>query len=144
MKMIGEIKLAKFEETIHLEVDDLSVRRKQLEEELRKTVVELLFFNLKKNIKAVISDFEIDQVVSSVKFDFYYESDDEGGQDPYLTDYRIIGEDGSEIDIDDLEKEVQWGGTTYTETLKDQLDEKAFEGYVDDLHNYNITEIPLD
>lgn len=136
----------KFEPTLELATDDLATRREQLQAELKKTVIELVTTGVKEMLKDELVKFGVDpSKVESVSWDFYYESDDEGGTNPYLESLNINMVDGEEeLDMDELttEKKYSWSGNTYEANLREELYE-LFHDFSDDLHRYDIYEIEI-
>ncbi|MEE5181122.1 hypothetical protein JDW21_19195 [Bacillus subtilis] len=135
--------MSKLESVLNLSTDNLRERREQLENALKETVVELIFTELKPKLKEKLNEFGLINV-ASVEWEFYYESDDEGGTDPYLNYIRCKKDDGTEIDTEELtiEKKSEYSDRIYINTLNDELYE-IFGNWNDDLHEYYITEIPL-
>lgn len=137
--------MTNFEPTLSLSVDNLRERRSQLQVELNKTVTELVMTGLKESVNQLFALAGI-TTATSIEWDFYPESDDEGGSDWYVTDISVSFDDESE-DIDLEEVTVQresWrkDGTFYEYSVYDELRDIMSE-FSGDLYDQDITEIEL-
>lgn len=144
--MTNEFQPADLQSTLELYTDDLKLRRKQLEAELRSTVVKLVSEGVKNMLTTELKGFAVDvSKVKSVSWDFYYESDDQGGTDPYMESISINMVDGEEelyLDEITVEKVSSWSGDKYEVSLGEELNELFYE-FKNDLHDYGIEEIEL-
>jgi hypothetical protein len=137
--------MTEFDKVLELPVDDLKERRRVLEEELSKTIVELVSSELKKELKELFSEYGI-QDVSRVTWDYHGEYDDEGGTYWAICDIDIELKNGDSIDKNEysVKRTPSWSnGATYTYYLEDDLHE-LLSGYHSDLYEYDINEIILD
>lgn len=136
--------MTKFEPTLNLSLN-LAERKKQLRDELRKTVTELVSTTLKVSINDLLKEAKVEGV-HSVEWDFHPESDDEGGTDWWIEYVTVTFEDDDmEVDLDEVTfQKESWrkDGTFWEANLAEELRETISE-YRSDLYNYDITEIEL-
>ncbi|UGO46227.1 hypothetical protein PQE74_gp144 [Bacillus phage vB_BanS_Chewbecca] len=136
--------MTKFEPTLNLSLN-LAERKKQLRDELRKTVTELVSTTLKVSINDLLKEAKVEGV-HSVNWDFHPESDDEGGTDWWIEYVSVVFEDDDlEVDLEEVTfQKESWrkDGTFWEANLYEELRETISE-YRNDLYNYDITEIEL-
>lgn len=129
--------MSKYESTLNLPVDDLRERRSILETELSRVITDLVTKDLRDSI---ISNTE-GITISRITWDFYPESDDEGGTNWHTNDICVYGED-EEIDMDEITITQTYSSGTYDVELRDIIYDVLAE-YRDDLYEQYITEIDL-
>lgn len=129
--------MSKYESTLNLPVDDLRERRSILESELSKVIADLVTKELRDSIISNVKDIKITRIT----WDFYPESDDEGGTDWHTNDICVYGEDG-EIDTEEITITQTYSYGTYDVELRDIIYDVLAE-YRDDLYDQYITEIDL-
>lgn len=117
-------------------IKQLNERREVLEKELKDIVTEIVLYNLKNELQKPLSDAGIE--VTSIEWDFYPESDDEGGSIYYPSGLEI-----NTVDNKDLEgvtiKEVYYGDEYDTDV--DEFIREKLSYYSSDLYDYDIYEI---
>lgn len=137
--------MTNFEPTLTLSVDNLQERRSQLQVELNKTVTELVTTGLKASVKELFTLAGITNA-QRISWDFYPESDDEGGSNWYVTDIYVSFDDESE-DVDLEEVTIQresWrkDGTFYEYSVDEELRDIMSE-FNSDLYDQDITGLEL-
>jgi hypothetical protein len=135
--------MTKFKPNLELSVDNLAERRKVLQEELDKTISELVTNGLRQSVNEL---FELAGVTNaiSMNWDFYPESDDEGGSVWYV-DSLNVNFDGEEIDLEEATvKRESWrkDGTFYEYSLYDELRD-IMSDFSSDLYSQYIVDIDL-
>lgn len=136
--------MTKFEPVLNLSVDNLKERREQLETELSKVVNEQVTTGLKEYVNDILAKANITNA-TSLTWEFYPESDDEGGTDWHVNDLYLRTNDDEDIDMDEIEFEVESTyrkGELYTVSLRDELYDMMY-GFRDDLYEQGIEEITL-
>jgi hypothetical protein len=137
--------MTNFEPTLELSVDNLRERRSQLQSELNKTVTELVTTGLKASVKEL---FALAGVTNAqrISWDFYPESDDEGGSNWYVTDiYVSFDGEGEDIDLEEVTiQRESWrkDGTFYEYSVYDELRD-IMSDFSSDLYDQDITDIEL-
>lgn len=135
--------MSNFEETIILSTTDLRERRRQLQAELNKTVTELVTASLRQSVKELFALAGITNA-TGLNWDFYPESDDEGGSVWYV-DYVNASFEGEEVDLEEVTVQREsWrkDGTFYEYSVYDELRDIMSE-FSSDLYDQDITEITL-
>lgn len=146
--------MTKFKEVLELPVEDLKARREILEEELSLVVSELASIKITEEVlsqlKTELNDLPFTQL--NLEWDFYPESDDEGGSVYYPSDLNIETDVHNEVlekfgvdDIDDfpIKMKSNYGEQIYDYTLRDVLMEVLCD-YSSDLYDYNVHSITID
>lgn len=132
----------RFAAILELPVEDLRKRRALLQDELDKTISELVTRDLRKEINELFTKAQINNALS-VHWEFYPESDDEGGTVWYTNDIYVKF-DGEEIDLyKTTYKEESWRKGTYYNTLVGDSLSEILSEYSDDLYSQLIEEIDL-
>lgn len=121
--------------------EDLKERRKVLETELSKVVVELCFTDLKKDMNELFEEYKVEPKPTDVTWSFHGEYDDEGGTTYYPNNVTIYA-DGEEIDMSKykINKKSKWSDTFYDYELNEELHELICE-YREDLYEHDIEDI---
>lgn len=134
--------MANFEPTLTLSVDNLDERRNQLQTELNKVIHEQVTTGLKESLKLNLKDSDVN--ITRLSWDFYPESDDEGGSVWYTSDLSAQDENGEYIELEEIKVEqLSWNKEyTYESDLRDILSE-ILHDYSRDLYDQYITEIEL-
>lgn len=135
--------MSNFEPTLNLSTTDLRERRRQLQAELNKTITELVTAGLRQSVKELFETAGITNAVS-LNWDFYPESDDEGGSVWYV-DYVSVTFDGEEIDLEEATvKRESWrkDGTFYEYSVYDELRDIMSE-FSGDLYDQDIYDVKL-
>ena len=143
--------MSKFENVLNLPVDDLVERRKVLEEELKKTVVETVFTKLKNELETPLKEAGVGNL-TSISWEYYPESDDEGGS-VYYPNYIQVFVDGEALENIDNEDDEQerifikhkpsWGKSVYEESIEEFITGVLCD-YRSDLYDYDIEEITFE
>ncbi|MCL1696359.1 hypothetical protein [Lysinibacillus sp. BPa_S21] len=143
--------MTKFKEVLELPVDDLKARREILEEELSLVVSELASVKITEEVlsqlKTELNDLPFTQL--DLEWDFYPESDDEGGSVYYPSDLNIKHNGKLEgYGVDDIEDfpvkvKSKYSESIYDYTLRDVLMEVLCD-YSSDLYDYNVYSISID
>ena len=143
--------MSKFENVLNLPVDDLVERRKVLEEELKKTVVETVFTKLKNELETPLKEAGVGNL-TSISWEYYPESDDEGGSIYYPNYIQVFvdGEALENIDNEDDEQErifikhkPSWSKSIYEESIEEFIMGVLCD-YRSDLYDYDIEEITFE
>lgn len=133
--------MSKFEANLELPVEDLKERRRILEAELSKVVVEIVTTDIKSQLNEELAKSPVK--ISRLSWDFYPESDDEGGSDWYVCDLSAYDENGDYIETEEIEIEkISYDGKPYMYNLRDVLSD-FMSDYSSDLYDEDITEIIL-
>lgn len=146
--------MTKFKEVLELPVEDLKARREILEEELSLVVSKLASVKITKEVlsqlKTGLNDLPFTQL--NLEWDFYPESDDEGGSVYYPSDLNIETDIHNEAlekfgvdEIDDFPIKVKsnYSEQIYDYNLRDVLMEILCD-YSSDLYEYNVHSITID
>lgn len=130
--------MRKFESSIELPVDDLQKRREKLEEALKETVTEMVTKDIKDAISTSLENANIK--ITDISWDFYPESDDEGGSVYYPEGLLISTEE--DIDPDDfiIKVKSKYSDAVYEEALRDVVMEILCDNS-SDLYDFDIYEI---
>lgn len=131
--------MTKFDKTIELPVNDLKQRREMLEKELKKTVVKMVTMDIKKEIRDSFKDKGV--TIKDVSWDFYPESDDEGGAYYYTEGLSITTVE--DFDADEFKLEIEHYGTIYEESVQEIIRDILNESS-SDLYEYDIYEIDFE
>lgn len=143
--------MAKFKSTLELPAEDLKTRREVLEEELKLVVKELAAIKITKDILLNLDVNNVPFTQLNVEWDFYPESDDEGGSVYYPSISNIETDIGDKV-LEELEIEINefpikikysWSDTIYESTLGDLVSEILSE-YSSDLYEYDVYSISID
>lgn len=124
--------------------EGLSERRKILETELAKVIVEISFTGLRKDLNEVFEEFKVEPKPTSVEWEFYGEYDDDEGGTTYYPNNIHVCADGEEVEIKKyvINKKSKWSDDFYDYELEEQLHEVISE-YREDLYEHNIESIDL-
>lgn len=135
----------KFEKTIELPVDDLKQRRELLEDELKKTIVELVTTDLKSKLSTEFDKLDLGKLTSA-SWEFHGEYDDEGGTAYYPSYIQLSNEEGS-IDYEDepyneivIKQKSKYSDYVYEYDIAEFLSDVLHE-YSSELYDYGIEEI---
>lgn len=90
----------KLKATLELSTTDLHARRKALREEIKETTIALINTEVKRILQEIFDEEGIEKV-SSVSFDTYPESDDEGGSYQRIEYIRARTVEDEDIDLDE-------------------------------------------
>lgn len=134
--------MTNFDTAINLPTDNLKERRSLLEAELKKTVVAQVEAELKEKLEIALSQTEIK--ITKISWDFYPESDDEGGSVYYPEGVSIYNEDGYMDDEDfegiEIKEKSKYSDTVYSYDVYDYVRDTVSE-FSSDLYDYDIYEI---
>lgn len=146
--------MTKFKEVLELPVEDLKARREILEEELSLVVSELASIKITEEVlsqlKTELNDLPFTQL--NLEWEFYPESDDEGGSVYYPSDLNIETDIHNEVlekfgvdDIDDflIKMKSNYSEQIYDYALRDVLMEILCD-YSSDLYDYSVRSITID
>lgn len=125
---------------MNIVIKGLNARRRTLESALKEVVSQIVEIEIKESIQEPLKKAGIEVV--RISWEFYPESDDEGGSNYYPEGIEIFNVDGV-LDEDDLDgitiHEVRSYGEYDTEILE-YVHEKIMD-YSSDLYDYDINEI---
>lgn len=128
------------EQVLNLPVD-LKERREMLENELKKTVTELISQQLANDLKVAFEEYKLTGEVATISWEFHPESDDEGGTD-WHPSYFTLEIDGEDIEMEEISvnKKSKWSESYYDYTLDEEVHELIYD-WKDDLYKNNIEKI---
>ncbi|AGI11837.1 hypothetical protein X915_gp183 [Bacillus phage vB_BanS-Tsamsa] len=136
--------MTKFESNLNLSLN-LQERRMQLRNELNKTITEIVTTSLRESVRDLFNEVGIEGV-ESLNWDFYPESDDEGGSVWYVDYVGVSFKEGVEkVDLEEVTfQKESWrkDGTFWEANLMEELREIMCE-FSRDLYDQDITEIEL-
>jgi hypothetical protein len=135
--------MSKFEPTLNLSTTDLRERRRQLQTELNKTITEIVTAGLRQSVNELFEKAGVTSAVS-INWDFYPESDDEGGSVWYVESLSV-NFDGEDIDLEDYTvRHESWrkDGTFYEVSVEDELRDIMSE-FSGDLYSQDIYSLVL-
>jgi hypothetical protein len=132
-----------FKPNLELSTTDLRERRRQLQAELNKTVTEIVTAGLRQSVNELFEKAGITGALS-LSWDFYPESDDEGGSVWYV-EYVSVDFGGEDVDLEDYTVQHEsWrkDGTFYEVSVDDELRDIMSE-FSDDLYKQDIYGLEL-
>jgi hypothetical protein len=138
--------MREFKETLTLSTTDLKARRGQLERELSIVIEEIVTTEIKEEISKAISEEIVDDKPNIVRlvWDFYPESDDEGGSDWWVTDVVAYDSEGNYVDMEEYTcEQPSWDGKSTYQVSLDEVIREILSENRDDLYDQDITEIEL-
>ncbi|WP_442637877.1 hypothetical protein [Rossellomorea marisflavi] len=123
--------------------EDLGQRRQVLEEELDKTITILTTNSLTKSLVELFRKFGLEGQFS-VSWDFYPESDDEGGSYMSISDVSVESSTDSDFSADEVTAELSysWGNGTYTAQLDDEIRD-VLSGFESDIYKSDMDDITV-
>jgi hypothetical protein len=136
--------MTNFAETLTLSTTNLRERRSQLESELNKVVVEIVVTEVKESISKAISEEFAEQKpdIARLSWDFYPESDDEGGSDWWVTDVSAYDSEGEYVELGDFSYEqLSWNKEYTYQVGLDEAVREILSDFRDDLYSQYITEL---
>ncbi|GEM_PF-4564153 len=137
--------MSKFKETLTLPVEDLKERRKALEEELEKVVVESITSELRETIQKAFTQHGIGKL-DKITWEFQGEYDDEGGTDYWPSYIQIFSKNGEieegseEIENIVIKEKSTYSDYVFTYDIFEYVSDKL-HGYSSDLYEYDIEEL---
>lgn len=144
--------MIKFKEVLELPVEDLKARRELLEEELSLVVSELASMRITDEVLSQLSSgLNLPFTQLNLEWDFYPESDDEGGTDYYPSDLNIETDihngDLEKFEVDDIDDfpikvKSKYSEDIYEYTLREILMEVLCD-FSSDLYDYNVHSISI-
>ena len=142
--------MAKFKAVLELPVEDLQARREELQKELKLVLQELSSIKITEEalsqLGGGLNDLPFTQL--NLEWDFYPESDDEGGSIYYPTGLSISHNGKLEgYGVDDIEDfpvkvKSRYSDTIYDYELRDVLMEILCD-YSSDLYEYDVDSITI-
>lgn len=118
-----------------LKIPSLSERRQNLQKELAQVVTEICLTDIEREVVNVIEEYKLKIEVEDMSWEFYPESDDEGGAYYFVEGLNISIADGQ--DADEVTLITEWGiEASLTEYIREILNE-----YSDDLYQYDVSSI---
>lgn len=132
-----------FKPVLELPTDNLGERRRLLEEDLRQTIEVQTTTSLKKDLIELFRKFELEGDFT-VTWDFYPESDDEGGSYMCICDVTIESATDSDFSADEIHAEIpyRWGSGSYEAQLDDEVREFLSEDS-SDIYEINMESISI-
>lgn len=123
--------------------EDLGQRRQVLEAELDKTITTLTTNSLTKDLVELFQKFGLEGQYS-VSWDFYPESDDEGGSYMSIGDVSVESSTDSDFSADEATAELpySWSGGTYTAQLDDEVRD-VLSGFESDIYKSDLDDITI-
>lgn len=131
------------QETLALPTN-LEERRTLLEAELQKVAYALIARDLVPCIKELFTKANVPPI-ERLSWEFYPESDDEGGTKMYITSLCAYDKEEKAVHIDDYSFQKEFygnDGTTYTSYVGDELIDILYD-FRSDLEEYEIDELQL-
>lgn len=132
-------------ETMTLELPvNLQERRSILEKELSNVVQNIVHKSLAISIKELCKEFKITGSLAVLEWDFYPESDDEGGSIQYPTGIYFTV-DGRNVDMEEhlTTKIYNWSEEEYEQSLDEEVRELLHE-WKYDLFDHSIFNVSID
>lgn len=117
-------------------IESLKMMREELEKQTKEVVTEIVLHELKEVLEAPLKEAGIE--VTKITWDFYPESDDEGGSNYYPEGVVISTVDDVDLDGIIITEVLSYG--TYDREVEDFVREKLCD-YSSDLYDYDIYEI---
>jgi len=105
-------------------LENFEVKIKELKAELKKTMSEMISLKMGSVIKGLLAQYEVEGEVANIQWDFYPESDDEGGTIWYPEGIELEV-DGNYIEMSDLvvERKSKWSDSVYEHDLAEDMNE---------------------
>lgn len=119
-------------------IEQLKIKRKELENEAKKVVTEIVMYELKEALETPLKEAGIE--VTSIAWDFYPESDDEGGSVYYPEGVEIFTVGGVDLDEIVVKEKSKYNEIIYETSVEDYVREKLCD-CSSDLYDYDIYEI---
>lgn len=119
-------------------IEQLKIMRTELESQTKKVVTEIVMHELKEALEEPLKEAGIE--VTSISWDFYPESDDEGGANYYPEGVEIFTVGGIDLEGIIIKEKSKYSDTVYETDVEEWIREQL-SNYSSDLYDYDIYEI---
>lgn len=132
-------------ENLESHVSELQAKVDELKSEMSAAISEIVSIKSQSIVKAILDQFGIVGKEAKLTWEFYPESDDQGGTVWYPEDLQLFV-DGENIDMDNhvVKRKSKYSDNFYEESLDEVIREDFIYDLKEELHSQGVEQLVID